>query len=110
MSAATHFAQEDGRQDALFDWVWKKDDLHYERERLARYRHAAGKAQSGNNTAGSYRDKPLKEKPSKCRRFMTGNVTGGRASHVSTCHAMRDGAKYPANRCNTLLARRYNSM
>ena len=50
MSEAIHPAQESGRQDALFDWVWKKDDLHYERERLARYRHAAGKAVSGKNT------------------------------------------------------------
>ena len=109
MSEATHIAPEGGKRDALFDWVWKKDDLHYERERLARYRHAAGKAVSGKNT-GWNREKPLKDKPSKCRRAIAANTLRDRAAHAAAYRTIRIGAKRHSPRCNTLLASRCNSM
>ena len=109
MSEAIHPAQESGRQDALFDWVWKKDDLHYERERLARYRHAAGKAVSGKNT-GWNREKPVKDKPSKCRRAIAANTLRDRGVHAALCRTFSGRTKYPASRYNTLLASWGNSM
>ena len=90
MSAAIHPAQESGRRDALFDWVWKKDDLHYERERLARYRHAAGKALSGKHAGGWQPEKPSENRTARSRRAIAGNRRGGRASHGAVCR-MRQG-------------------
>lgn len=90
MSAAIHPAQESGRRDALFDWVWKKDDLHYERERLARYRHAAGKALSGKHAGGWQPEKPSEDRTARSRRAIAGNRRGGRASHGAVCR-MRQG-------------------
>ena len=109
MSEVIHPAQESGRQDALFDWVWKKDDRHYERERLARYRHAAGKAVSGENT-GWNREKPVKDKPSRHRRAVAANALRDRTAHAASCRIVHGRAKYTTIRYNTLLASRGNSM
>ena len=83
--------------------------IPHERERLARYRHAAGKAVSGKNT-GWNREKPVKDKPSKCRRAIAANTLRDRGAHAALCRTFSGRTKYPASRYNTLLASRGNSM